>query len=128
MIMTSSSSEGDRKNLVNSNTRGRMQMIADILNYLTVYRRKKYLMDKANLNLEQVNFCLGQLVKKEFVQVGLSSEGNLIYKITEKGRGLLEYYYYMMQEFLQYYQLAVQRIKEGYIGTKEYEEANLLFH
>jgi predicted transcriptional regulator len=130
MMISSPSSERGKKNKkesIESSTRERMQIIADILNHCTVYRTKNYIMENAHLKLEQVNSCLCNLLHRGFIQVGVSSsQGSLIYKTTEKGRGLVEYYYYMMQEFLQYHKLMVQRIKEDYTDAMEYEENPLV--
>ena len=123
-MVTSPSSERGKKNkkesIESSSTRERMQIIADILDQCTVYRAKNYIMENAHLNLEQVNSCLSNLLYRGFVQVGVSSShGSLIYKTTEKGRGLLEYYYHMMQEFLQYSRLMMGQIREDYVDIRE---------
>jgi predicted transcriptional regulator len=126
MMVSSPSSERSKKKKesIESSTRERMQIIADILNHCTVYRTKNYIMENAHLNLEQVNSCLCNLLYRGFVLVGVSSssQGSLIYKTTEKGRGLLEYYYHMMEEFLEYNNLMMGQIRQDYVEIEEEEE------
>lgn len=124
-MVSSPSSERSKKKKesIESSTRERMQIIADILNHCTVYRTKNYIMENARLNLEQVNSCLCNLLYRGFVLVGVSSsQGSLIYKTTEKGRGLLEYYYHMMEEFLEYNNLMMGQIRQDYVEIEEEEE------
>ncbi|HEU4824477.1 MAG TPA: winged helix-turn-helix domain-containing protein [Nitrososphaeraceae archaeon] len=115
MIVSSTSSQNGRN--IGDSTRERMQIIADILSQCTLYRKKSYIMEKANLNLEDTESCLRNLFCAGLVQIGISSQGCLIYKVTEKGRDILEYYYYMMQEFLEYHKLVVGQIREDYVDT-----------
>jgi predicted transcriptional regulator len=135
MMVSSPSSERSKKKKesiesIESSTRERMQIIADILNHCAVYRTKNYIMENAHLNLEQVNYCLCNLLYRGFVLVGVSSsQGSLIYKTTEKGRGLLEYYYHMMEEFLEYNNLMMGQIRQDYVEIEEEEvEQNIFYY
>jgi predicted transcriptional regulator len=117
MIVSASSTSNQGKRSIGDSTRGRMQIIADILSQCTLYRKTSYIMEKANLNLEDTESCLCNLFCRGLIQIGVSSQGYLIYKVTEKGRDVLEYYYYMMQEFLEYHKLVAGQIREDYVDS-----------
>ena len=89
--------QDDKKSI--GNTRGRMQIMADILHHCTDNNKKKsHVMQKANLNLDQVNHYLGNLLSKGLLELAIA-EGIRIYRTTEKGREFLNYHYDMMQLF-----------------------------
>src|SRR5919109_2866864 len=94
--------EQDKKNIENnssnSGTRDRTQIVADILHQCTENKRKSHVMQKANLNFDQVNHYLGHLLSRGLLELSLS-EGSRIYRTTEKGREFLEQYHGMIQLF-----------------------------
>jgi predicted transcriptional regulator len=120
------SPEGNKKNGSGSSS-GRLQIMTDIMQQCTIYRKKSQIMQKANLSLANVNCCLSNLLSKELIRIAISSDGDLIYRTTEKGQEFLEYYYHMMQEFLEYHHLIIRQIKEEYVNTFEQEENPLLY-
>src|SRR5215203_52514 len=85
--------EQDKKNIENSSsrTRGRTQIIADILHQCKENKRKSHVMQKANLDFDQVSHYLGDLLGRGLVEQGLS-EGDNIYRTTDKGREFLDRY------------------------------------
>src|SRR5215203_2125734 len=85
--------EQDKKNIENSSrrSRGRTQIIADILHQCKENKRKSHVMQKANLNFDQVSHYLGDLLGRGLVEQGLSEGGN-IYRTTDKGREFLDRY------------------------------------
>jgi predicted transcriptional regulator len=103
----------------------RIQVIANILNYCLVYRERTYVIENTGLEPEQVNYYLGYLFQRGFIQIGVSSQGVLIYKTRDKGRTLLEMYYNMIQECLEYYKNIVKEIRENYVSVFE-REPNIL--
>lgn len=102
----------------------RIQIYAKILNYCTVYRERTSVIDKTGIDSEQVNHCLGFLFRSGFIQIGVSLQGNLIYKTREKGRSLLEFYYNMIQECLEFRKFMTGQIREDYVDNVE-QEINL---
>ena len=122
MIVSSPSSKRNRKRMGKYYGTGeRIHIIANILNYCLAYRERTFVIENTGLDLEQVNYCLGYLFRKGFMQIGVSPQGILIYKTREKGRSLLEWYYNMMQEYLQYRKNMVNEIRENYVGSFEQE-------
>jgi predicted transcriptional regulator len=85
--------EQDEKNIENSSSRnrGRTQIMADILDQCKENKRKSHVMQKANLNFDQVSLYLRDLLGRGFVEQGLS-EGGKIYRTTDKGREFLDRY------------------------------------
>jgi predicted transcriptional regulator len=85
--------EQDEKNIENSSSRnrGRTQIMADILNHCKETKRKSHVMQKANLNFDQVSHYLRDLLGRGLVEQGLS-EGGKIYRTTDKGREFLDRY------------------------------------
>src|SRR5215204_3995241 len=85
--------EQDKKNIENSSSRARerTQIIADILHQCKENKRKSHVMQKANLNFDQVSHYLGDLLGRGLVEQGLSEGGN-IYRTTDKGREFLDRY------------------------------------
>ena len=95
----SSSSKRNKKRMSKCNETGeRIQVIANILNYCLLYRERTSVIENIGVDPEQVNYCLGYLFRRGFIQIGVSSQGILIYKTREKGRSLLEMYYNIMQD------------------------------
>mgnify|MGYP003576891944 FL=1 len=103
----------------------RIQVIANILNYCLLYRERTSVIENIGVDPEQVDYCLGYLFRRGFIQIGVSSQGILIYKTREKGRSLLEMYYNIMQECLQYHKNMVKEIRENYVSSFE-QEPNIL--
>jgi hypothetical protein len=125
-MMLPSSSKQNRKGMGKSYGTGkRIQIIANILNYCTVYRERTSVIDKISLSSEQVDYCLGYLFRRGFIQIGVSLQGSLIYKTREEGRSLLEFYYNMIQECLEYHKIMVGEIREDYVSSFE-QETNFL--
>ena len=85
--------EQDEKNIDNSSSRirGRTQIIADILHHCKQNKRKSHVMQKANLNFDQVNHYLGDLQGRGLVEPSFS-DGNRIYRTTNRGREFLDRY------------------------------------
>jgi predicted transcriptional regulator len=85
--------EQDEENIENSSSRnrGRTQIMADILNHCKETKRKSHVMQKANLNFDQVSHYLRDLLGGGLVEQGLS-EGGKIYRTTDKGREFLDRY------------------------------------
>jgi predicted transcriptional regulator len=75
----------------NSRVRGRTQIIADILHQCKENKRKSHVMQKANLNFEQVNHYLGDLQSRGFVEPGFTEESRT-YRTTDRGREFLDRY------------------------------------
>jgi predicted transcriptional regulator len=121
-MMLSSSSKRNRKGMGKCNGTGeRIQVIANILNYCLVYRERTYVIENTGLEPERVNYYLGYLFRRGFIQIGVSSQGVLIYKTRDKGRTLLEMYYNMIQECLEYHKNIVKEIRENYVSVFEQE-------
>jgi predicted transcriptional regulator len=97
MVFEQDDKKSDRSN---SSTRERMQITADILHHCTEIKRKSQVMQKANLNFDQVNHYLGNLLSRGLLEQAVAAEGgSRIYRTTEKGRKFLGYYHDMMQLF-----------------------------
>ena len=86
--------EQDEKNSENSSrrSRGRTQIIADILHHCKENKRKSHVMQKANLNFDQVSHYLGNLLGRGLVVEQDLSEDGKIYRTTDKGREFLDRY------------------------------------
>ena len=86
--------EQDEKNIENSSrrSRGRTQIIADILHHCKENKRKSHVMQKANLNFDQVSHYLGNLLGRGLVVEQDLSEDGKIYRTTDKGREFLDRY------------------------------------
>jgi hypothetical protein len=100
----------------------RIQVIANILNYCLLYRERTSVIENIGVDPEQVNYYLGYLFRRGFIQIGVSSQVILIYKTR---RSLLEMYYNIMQECLQYHKNMVKEIRENYVSSFE-QEPNIL--
>lgn len=85
--------EQDEKNIEysSSRSRGRTQIMADILHHCKENKRKSHVMQKANLNFDQVSHYLRDLLGRGLVEQGFS-EGGKIYRTTDKGREFLDRY------------------------------------
>jgi predicted transcriptional regulator len=73
------------------NNRGKIEIIADVVNLCTSGIKKTHIMYRGNLSFEQINRYLRELLKMEFVEQTVI-DGILIYRATEKGRIFLHYY------------------------------------
>lgn len=82
----------------NENNRGKIQIMADIVDLCKAGIRKTHIMYKANLSYEQINRYLYELLEKELIIQNLD-DGVLTYRATEKGRSFLQYYN-LMQSIL----------------------------
>jgi predicted transcriptional regulator len=79
----------------NENNRGKIQIMADIVDLCKGGIRKTHIMYKGNLSYEQINRYLYELLKKELIIQNLD-DGVLTYRATEKGRSFLQYYNLML--------------------------------
>ncbi len=75
----------------NENNRGKIQIMADIVDLCKAGIRKTHIMYKGNLSYEQINRYLYELLEKELIIQNLD-DGILTYRATEKGRSFLQYY------------------------------------
>ena len=85
--------EQDEKNLSNggSRARGRTQIIADVLHQCEENKRKSHVMQKANLNFDQVNHYLVDLQSRGLVEPSFTEDGRT-YRTTVRGREFLDRY------------------------------------
>jgi len=79
----------------NENNRGKIQIMADIVDLCESGIRKTHIMYKGNLSYEQINRYLYELLEKELITQNLD-DGVLTYRATEKGRSFLQYYNLML--------------------------------
>jgi len=79
----------------NENNRGKIQIMADIVDLCKSGIRKTHIMYKGNLSYEQINRYLYELLEKELITQNLD-DGVLTYRATEKGRTFLQYYNMML--------------------------------
>ena len=79
----------------NENNRGKIQIMADIVDLCKAGIRKTHIMYKGNLSYEQINRYLYELLEKELITQNLD-DGVLTYRATEKGRTFLQYYLMML--------------------------------
>ena len=79
----------------NENNRGKIQIMADIVDLCKAGLRKTHIMYKGNLSYEQINRYLYELLEKELIIQNLD-DGVLTYRATEKGRSFLQYYNLML--------------------------------
>ena len=77
------------------NNRGKIQIMADIVDLCKAGIRKTHIMYKGNLSYEQINRYLYELLEKELIIQNLD-DGVLTYRATEKGRSFLQYYNLML--------------------------------
>lgn len=79
----------------NENNRGKIQIMADIVDLCKAGIRKTHIMYKGNLSYEQINRYLYELLEKELIIQNVD-DGVLTYRATEKGRSFLQYYNLML--------------------------------
>ena len=77
------------------NNRGKIQIMANIVDLCKAGIRKTHIMYKGNLSYEQINRYLYELLEKELIIQNLD-DGVLTYRATEKGRSFLQYYNLMV--------------------------------
>ena len=73
------------------NNRGKIEIMADILNLSTVRVKKTHVMYRANLSYEQTLYYLGELQEKGLLEQHLE-DGIAVYGTTEKGRAFLGHF------------------------------------
>jgi hypothetical protein len=122
MRLSSSSKRNRKRGSKCTETVERIQVIVNILNYRLLYRERTSVIENIGVDPEQVNYYLGYLFRRGFIQIGVSSQVILIYKTR---RSLLEMYYNIMQECLQYHKNMVKEIRENYVSSFE-QEPNIL--
>lgn len=76
------------------NNRGKIEIMADILELSTAGIKKTHIMYRANLSYEQILFYLGELLNKGLIAQGVV-DGSIVYRTTEKGREFLSSYVHM---------------------------------
>lgn len=74
--------------------RGRLDIIADILNASFGGVKKTYLMYRCNLSFKQLKYYLKFLLKKELLHVVADNKGSNpgLFEITDKGKEFLKVY------------------------------------
>jgi predicted transcriptional regulator len=90
---------------VKQSNRGKIEILADILNVSTSGIRKTHIMYKANLSYDQVNMYLAELIQRGFIVRDATDEG-VLYRTTEGGRELLDFYNKMV-DFLKKPELSI---------------------
>lgn len=90
----------------NENNRGKIQIMADIVDLCKAGIRKTHIMYRGNLSYDQINRYLYELLEKELIIQNID-DGVLTYRATEKGRS-----------FLQYYNLMLSILDENVIGME----------
>jgi predicted transcriptional regulator len=93
--------QDERKSDYCGNVRGRTQIIADILHQCKENKRKSHVMQKANLNFDQVNHYLGDLQSKGLVEPSASKDSRT-YRTTDRGREFLDRYQKLIEMFKGY--------------------------
>ncbi|MDP9197269.1 MAG: winged helix-turn-helix domain-containing protein [Thermoproteota archaeon] len=83
----------------NENNRGKVEIMADVVNLCTSGIKKTHIMYKGNLSYEQINRYLLELLKKDCIQQDVD-EGTTVYRATERGRLFLHYYNLMTDTLL----------------------------
>jgi predicted transcriptional regulator len=73
------------------NNRGKLEIMADVVNLSTSGIKKTHIMYKANLSYDQINRYFRELLKLGLIEIAIN-EGTVIYRATEKGRLFLHYY------------------------------------
>ena len=81
------------------NSRGKIQIMGDVLGLATSGIKKTHIMYRANLSYEQVHLYLGELIEKRLIAQDVSPDG-VVYRTTTKGREFLLYYTRLV-EFLE---------------------------
>jgi len=81
-----------------NNHRGRLDIIADILQASLGGTRKTYYMYRCNLSFRQLKFYLDFLTRKGFICAGDSDGKNdvTVFEITDKGKQFLKVYFSLM--------------------------------
>lgn len=77
------------------NSRGKIEILADILFHCQVGLKKTYIMLRANLGYEQLCYYLPHLINTGLVTQVIEA-GTVIYRTTETGREFLKNYYNIM--------------------------------
>lgn len=73
------------------NNRGKIEIMADILNLSTVGIKKTHIMYRANLSYEQILYYLKELREKGMLEQRVE-DGMTMYWATEKGREFLDHF------------------------------------
>ena len=83
------------------NNRGKIEIMADILNLSTVGIKKTHIMYRANLSYEQILYYLGELQDKGLLEQRIE-DGTTVYGTTERGREFLGHFSHMSELMAQY--------------------------
>jgi predicted transcriptional regulator len=80
------------------NTRGKMQILASIINLCTMGQKKKtHIIYKSNLSGKQGQHYIDVLLSKGLIIQDLSDDISGVYRTTRKGREYLSHYHRMME-------------------------------
>src|SRR4029078_4348318 len=74
------------------NSRGRIEILADILSNCQEGLKKTHIMLRANLGYEQICYYLPGLIRTNLINQEIE-DGSVIYRTTETGREFLLNYY-----------------------------------
>lgn len=89
------------------NNRGKMEIYFSILSECTEGIKKTHIMQKSNLNFEQVIYYLGRLTELGMI-ASIIADGGVMYRTTEKGRIYISNYCSLIE--------LVQEPKDGEIS------------
>jgi predicted transcriptional regulator len=89
----------NRNETRNENNRGKIEIMADVVDLCKSGIKKTHIMYKGNLSYEQINRYLQELLKKSFIRQDVD-EGVIVYRTTEKGRLFIHYYTLMTDTLL----------------------------
>jgi predicted transcriptional regulator len=81
---------GEKITSVRKNNRGKIEIMANMLNIATAPIGKTRMMYSANLSYQQVLFYLKELQKNRLIEV--VGEDAVVYRTTEKGREFISYF------------------------------------
>ena len=89
----------NRSETRNENNRGKIEIMADVVDLCKSGIKKTHIMYKGNLSYEQINRYLQELLKKDFIRQDIDG-GVIVYRATEKGRLFIHYYSLMTDTLL----------------------------
>jgi predicted transcriptional regulator len=88
----------NRTSYAKRNTRGKMQILANIIELCTMgQKRKTHIIYKSNLSGKQGQHYIDVLLTKGLISKDLSDDISGVYRTTQKGREYLSHYYRMIQ-------------------------------
>lgn len=78
------------------NNRGKIEIMADILNLSTAGIKKTHIMYRANLSYEQILYYLGELQQRGLLEQRMDGS-TIVYGTTEKGREFIDHFSQMTE-------------------------------